>query len=144
MKCEFNIEDIEKISNVLNCTPEVSDNTWIWKIVNHENKQSLILTLHKNIPFDKNEIGCLVSVQTLYGYYELHNPIGYMIFEPDEVIFIQANEETISSIIVGKQSTCSVFANIKRDLINKDFKELDPAILLSVLQLSITEAILNQ
>ncbi len=144
MKCEFNTGDIEKISGILNCTPEVNDNTWIWKIVNPENKQSLILTLSKNIQFEKDDVGCLISVQTLYGYYELHNPIGYMTFEPDEIIFIQANEKTISSIIVGKQSTCSMYANISRNLINKDFKELDPAILLSVLQLSITEAILNQ
>ncbi len=143
MKCEFNKEAIDKISKTLGAEPEVNKNVWMWKLSNPENKQSLILTLNKDINFSRSDKGCLISVQTLYGYYELHNPISYMIFEPDEIIFLFSDEKTISSIIIGKQCTFSMYANISRNLISKDYKELDPAILLSVLQLSITESILS-
>jgi hypothetical protein len=67
-----------------------------------------------------------------------------MIFEPDEVIFIQATSDKVSSLIIGKNCSCSMYANISRDVLGADFAELDPAVLLSAMQLSLTESILPE
>jgi hypothetical protein len=59
------------------------------------------------------------------------------------VIFLQNTESKVSSLIIGKNSSCSLFSNISRDILGADFSELDPAVLLSAMQLSLTEGSLQ-
>jgi len=82
-------------------------------------------------------------VQTHHGYYELHDISGYLVFEPDEIIFVQAEKNTVSSIIIGKLCTCSMYSNIRREILKADFSTLDNAVLLSAMQLSLAESILQ-
>lgn len=72
----------------------------------------------------------------------LHNCTNYLLFEPDEVIFIEAEESYISSLIIGKESTVSMFSNINRSLLRQDITELEAPLLLSAMQLSLTDAML--
>jgi hypothetical protein len=64
-----------------------------------------------------------------------------MIFEPEEVIFINQKDDLLSSLIIGKNCTCSLFSNINRHILNADFNTLDPSVLLAAMQLSLTESI---
>jgi hypothetical protein len=100
------------------------------------------LTIYNNVELGKNKKGTLLSVQTHHGYYELHDCQSFLVFEPDEVIFINANDTFVSSLIIGGRCTCSMYTNISRDILNSDFSKLDPAVLLSAMQLSLTESIL--
>ena len=142
MSYYFTKDDIGTISKVLGGELREYDNSWSFKLNNPETSQTLVLSIHNNIQLNKNNSGSLISVQTQHGYFEMHGCMAYMVFEPDEVIFVFYNEETLSSLIIGKQCSYSMFGNISRDILNADFSELDPAVLMAAMQLSLTESIL--
>lgn len=136
----FNNLDIEKISNLFDSQPQIHDSGYTWTIKNEELKDKLILTLYTNITdYNDNKIN-LVSIITQMGTLELHNCNSYLLFEPDEVIFISSENDKVSSLIVGKKGTTSLYSNIDRSMLNADITELDSAFLMSVMQLSLTEA----
>ncbi len=140
MSFSFARENVDKISGVLGVTPDKFDGGWTWKLTNPAISKPLVCTLYHNI--DEENLS-LISVQTQHGYYEMHNITDFMVFEPDEIIFVNAEEKKISCLILGKEGSCSLFSNINRELISSDFSRLDPALLLSAMQLSITESIIN-
>ena len=142
MSYYFTKDDISTISKVLGGELREYDNSWSCKLNNAETSQTLVLSIHNKIQLNKNNSGSLISVQTQHGYFEMHGCMAYMVFEPDEVIFVFYNDETLSSMIVGKRCSCSMFGNISRDILNADFSELDPAVLMAAMQLSLTESIL--
>ncbi len=142
MSYYFTKDDINSISKVLGGELREYENSWSCKLNNPETSQTLVLSIHNKIQLNKNNSGSLISVQTQHGYFEIHGVMSYMVFEPDEVIFVFFNEETLSSLIIGKRCSCSMFVNISRDILNADFSELDPAVLMAAMQLSLTESIL--
>lgn len=138
----FTDEDIRRIAETLGGEPQTTgDETSIW-LTNPVSRQSLTVNLHNNVQLGKERTGALVVAQTQHGYFELHDCTGFMVFEPDEVIFIGSEGEYISSIVVGGQCTCSMFVNIRREILSTDFTRLDPRVLMSAMQLSLTEDIL--
>lgn len=138
----FTDEDIRRIAETLGGEPQTTgDETSIW-LTNPVSRQSLTVNLHNNVQLGKERMGALVVAQTQHGYFELHDCTGFMVFEPDEVIFIGSEGEYISSIVVGGQCTCSMFVNIRREILSTDFTRLDPRVLMSAMQLSLTEDIL--
>lgn len=140
MGFSFNKEDIMTISKVLGQEPEYQENSWMWSLRNDEQDKPMIVTLHNSVSFGDEIEGSLVSVQTRHGYYELHLLTNFMIFEPDEIIFVCDKKKTISSLIIGKGNTCSLFSNIRRELLKQDFADIDPPALLSAMQISIVES----
>lgn len=135
-------EDIDSISKVLGAEPHEHESSWSWSLANPETKQSLVFTIYNNIKVSSETKGTLISVQTQHGYFELHACTGFMVFEPDEVIFVQATKKLVSSLIIGRQSTCSMYANIDREILGADISDLDAPVLLSAMQLSLTEGLL--
>jgi len=144
MEYKFKEEDIKTISKVLNASCSVHEKSWTLQLSNPEAKQSLVLSIYNEVQLGHKFIGSLISVQTLHGYFELHDCIGYVTFEPDEIIFVQSSGENVSCMIIGKQCTCSLFTNIRKEILKTDFNSLDPAVLLSAMQLSLTESILSE
>ncbi|MGB9771797.1 MAG: hypothetical protein ACPLX7_07455 [Candidatus Kapaibacteriota bacterium] len=135
---EFSPEDITKFLEV---APEVSSNCSTWKLFDPETRNFLFLSVYTNIDFNGTK-NTLVSVQTNFGYFELHNFNSVYFLEPNEIAFIQFDSEIINCLVVGKNCTCSLFSNIDRKLVRSKIAELDPAFLLSALQLALLEEIL--
>jgi hypothetical protein len=142
MGIKFNTENISEINGILQSEPEIFEDSWLWRLQNPETRQSLVLTLYNNVELGGGSTGSLISVQSQHGYFELHDCTTFMTFEPDEVIFINSGKEEVSCLIIGKDGNCSLFSNINREIINSDFTNLHPAVLLSAMQLSLTENIL--
>lgn len=137
----FNKEDIKKIEEVLEAQAQEVEDSFSWRLTNPKSQQALSFTIFNKVKLGADSLGSLISVQTNHGYFELHNCTNYMIFEPEEVIFINQNEDVLSSLIIGKNCTCSLFSNINRHILNADFNSLDPSVLLAAMQLSLTESI---
>lgn len=142
MGFSFNETDIKIISEILGEAPENHNNSWVWSLGNDGHDKPMIISLYNSVSFDEDSEGTLVSVQTRHGYYELHDLTGFLVFEPDEVIFVCSKKKNVSCLIIGKGNTCSLYANIKKELLQQDFSNLDPAVLLSAMQLSIVESML--
>jgi len=137
---KFNKEDIEKISNFLSTNFEEYTESYTWKIINSENKNQFFLTI-SNIDDSFDKISNIITIQTAHGFFELHNCNNYLIFPPDEIYFISENQNTLSCLIVGKNSTCSLYSNINLDIFNFDISELPQPLLLAAMQLSIIRTI---
>jgi hypothetical protein len=130
--------------------PELEE--YVFNLSNAQSRQSLALTLANDVPLGGGEIGtdenadgagALVVAQTQHGYFELHKCTAFMVFEPDEIIFLSAEGERVSGLIVGKQCTCSMFVNVHRDNLSANFAELDPRLLMSAMQLSVAEDLIT-
>jgi hypothetical protein len=143
MMTPFSQHDIDAMARLLDIVPERQDSAWIWQMSNEQSGQSQTVILHESVDFGEDETGYLISVQTLHGYFELHGCTHFMLFEPDEVIFFRVDTQTVSSLVIGKHCTCSMFAPIKRELLRMDPEQLDPAVLMSAMQMSIAESILS-
>jgi hypothetical protein len=144
MSYQYTEEDINKISVVLGSAATAFGQSWTWNLKNAETRQAVSLTIYGSVEFSDSETGSLVSVQTLHGYFELHNCTSFMTFEPDEVIFVLESSDKVSCLIISKLGACSMFSNIRREILNADFTTLDSPLLLSAMQLSITESLLEQ
>lgn len=86
----------------------------------------------------------LVAVQSVHGYFELHNWTEFVVVEPDEVIFLSSDSENISSLVVSSHCSCSVYSNVSKQILTQDLTTLDPAVLLSAMQLSLVESLIQE
>lgn len=142
MSFSFQASDIKNISKIFGSKPVELENHWTWTMANPETRQAQVVVINNSVKFGKDHSGSLVVVQTKHGYFELHDCTGFVVFEPDEVIFVSATKNILSCMVVGSGCTCSMFSPIRREILTADFSELDPAILMSAMQLSLTESIL--
>ncbi len=149
MAFTFSSDDIAGIVQMLGSAPQhhTSDghDEYFFNLSNEQTRQSLTLTLANNVELggEGSEREALVIAQTQHGYFELHGCTAFMVFEPDEIIFIRADGERISGMVVGKQCTCSMFVDVCRENLSANYAELDPRLLMSAMQLSVTEVMLS-
>lgn len=136
-------EDLKKIDTTLNATHKAFEGSYSWSLKSADNAKPMLFTIYDQVDIGGDSVGSLVSVQTKHGYYELHDINKLMFFEPDEIILISSTPENLSCLIIGSESTCSLYSNIKRSLLSRDFSDLHPAVLLSAMQLSITESLVD-
>lgn len=144
MSYRFSEKDFQIIGDVLGVQGNSEENAIIWKMVNPESRQAQIISILNQVQYPDGSEGSAIIVQTKHGYFELHQCSGYITFEPDEVIFITERNEYVSGMVLGKQCTCSMFSPIQRDALSANFGELDPALIMSAMQLSLAEQLLEQ
>ena len=135
--------DIEIITGVLGKTESADTNCWFWNIRNAESKAVLALTVSAGVDLGGGANTTIVAAQTQQGYIELHDVTGYLVIEPDEVMFITKSDETFSCLVVGASCTCSQFANVRTNLLKGDLTEVDPSALMAAMQLQLAESLLE-
>jgi hypothetical protein len=138
----FSADDIRRISEIVDVPTQSHDGEYLFSLSNSQTRQSLTLNVSNNVELGDDRRGALVIAQTQHGYFELHDCTAFLVFEPDELIFVSANETHISGLVVGKQCTCSMFTNVRRSNLSADFAEIDPRLLMSAMQLSVAEMLL--
>lgn len=142
MKFKLQNNDIDLISKTLEVEIEKGENSFSWKQSNEESGQSLYVTIYNEAPVEKNENGVLVSVQSNHGYFELHDCTSYIDFENSEIIFLHSTDEKLTTLVLGKNCSCNMYANISKHLFEQDISELDNSVIMSFMQLSLTEGLI--
>ncbi|GAB5466468.1 MAG: hypothetical protein Kapaf2KO_19040 [Candidatus Kapaibacteriales bacterium] len=140
----FSGNQAKEISDTLGVQHKETDGGYVWSVKNDKNKQQLILTVYPAAELSPNHKGVLVSVQTTYGYFELHGPSMMFAVEPDEIVFVQENETCLTSMTIGGSAALSMFSNISKEIVGSDYSELDPAVLLAAMQLSLTDSLVAE
>ena len=149
-------QDIDNIAEVLGKPEQPDDKSWFWNLREEKHGRVLALTV-THVPLggqgDKGtggqgqegdqEFAVVASAQTHQGYVELHDITGYLIIEPDEIMFVAKQGDRFSSLVVGKSCTCSQFGNIQASLLQGDLAELDPALLMAAMQSSLAESLVE-
>lgn len=141
MKFKLQSIDIDVISKTLGVEIEKTDNSYSWKQSNKKSGQSLFVSVYNDAPVNDEGEGVLVSVQSNHGYFELHDCTSYIDFENSEIIFIHSNEERLTTLVIGKNCSCNMYANISKHLFEQDITELDNSVIMSFMQLSLTEGL---
>ena len=79
----------------------------------------------------------MISAQTTYGYFELHDVAGVLPVEPDEIIFFSESDEKVSGMVISQGGACSLFSNVERANLSADPVSLEPSEILSAMQLGL-------
>ena len=127
-------DTINAIASILDARVETSGTETILYVGAGRATPSIVLTLSALA-----DGVVLVSAQTVHGYFELHAVQRVVPVDPDEVIFVAESGERISGLVVGREGTCSLFANVAHSILSADLTQLDPSLLLSSMQLGLTE-----
>lgn len=141
MKLKLTKIDLDVISKTLGVEIEKSENAYNWKQTNEKSGQSLFVSIYNDAPVSEDGDGVLVSVQSNHGYFELHDCTSYIDFENSEIIFLQSTDERLTTLVIGRNCSCNMYANISKHLFEKDIAELDNSVIMSFMQLSITEGL---
>ncbi len=137
----FKEKDIQRIAKVL----QVKEYPWEvdhyrLKLANQEGR-TLILEIYPQIKLGRQE-GSLLVVYTSTSHLQLHFCSGYVVSEElGEVTFVAESGGKLSGLVVERGAACSLYANVKSDLISGDFTKLGVEVMLSGVALSLTEGI---
>lgn len=142
MEFYFTDTDIEIIAKTLDVEIKKNDESFSWQMSNKATGQSLFVSIYNHSQISNDRKGVLVSVQSTHGYFELHDCSAYLDFENSEIIFIHSTNDKLTTLVIGKNCSCNMYANISKHLFEQDISELDNSMIMSFMQLSITEGLL--
>jgi len=141
----FKEKDIQRIAEVL----RVAEYPWEvdhyrLKLCELEEGRTLILEIYPRVKLGQEQ-GALIVVYTSASHLQLHFCSGYVVSEElGEVTFVAKSGGKLSGLVVERGAACSLYANVKGDLISGDFTKLGVEVMLSGVALSLTEEILER
>jgi hypothetical protein len=141
----FAKKDIDKICACLNaesCRKE--KDSYRIKVAAEEGRRTLILQIYPEVALGKGK-GPMVVVYTSNAHLQLHTCSGYVTSkELGEVTFVGESAGKVSGLVVESQAACSLYANVKRELLSGDFTKLGVEVMLSGVALSLAEEIIEK
>jgi hypothetical protein len=129
-------DTVQQIARLLEARPETLGTDTILHVGEREGASTVVLTLAS-----LQDGSAVLSAQTVHGYFELHNVERFVPVEPGEIIFVSEVGDRISGLVVGREGTCSLFANVDRRTLSADFATIEPPLLLAAMQLGLAENI---
>ena len=137
IKQGFDKNSVSRIEELFNTKFEKSESSYSVKIKNQKSNTVIFLEI-----LIENSNECLISVYTSNCHLQLQSCSSFLISEMlEEVIFITETKDKISGLIISKQGDCSLYSNVDKSILNKDFSELNSEKLLSAVALSVTESV---
>jgi hypothetical protein len=141
----FTKKDIDKISDCLKAESvrKEKDHFRI-KISAEEGRRTVILEIYPEVTLGKGK-GPMLVVYTSNAHLQLHSCSGYVKSEElGEVTFVGESAGKVSGLVVERQAACSLYANVKRELLSGDFTKLGVEVMLSGVALSLAEEIIEK
>lgn len=133
---QLNKESTKKIETLFDKAFQDQGECYSLKIKNSKSRNFISL----DIFFEEGNKG-LVSVYTDNAHLQLQSCGGFILSNMlEEVIFISDSGNLISGLIISKQGDCSLYSNVKKDLLSGDFMELSSEKLLAAVALSVVES----
>ncbi|MCX8050893.1 MAG: hypothetical protein N3B17_03230 [Chlorobi bacterium] len=141
MTCPLTIGDVERIATVLGGELKTDETSWSIEQRNDTGGLEQLVTIHRAVPTPSGEV-TLVAVQSRQGFLQLFGCTDFLILEPDEVLFVARSRDRASCLLVGAGRTSTLYADIPLEVLRVKLDQLDPALLLAAMQLSLAEHVL--
>lgn len=136
---QFTEKDFQIISKVLGVEPIKRVDNQRFVIDNQQEKRKLSLEIYPDLTVGEED-GNLISVYTMNTHIQLHMCTGYVPSESlGEVIFIGENQGRLSGLIIEKGAGCSMYSNLRSNILSGDFTQMAPEVMLSGIALSVAE-----
>lgn len=142
MTYQFSEHDLEHIARVLRGSVVTEQNGWSIEQRSERGTLEQLVTIHPTVEIGETMLS-VITVQSRQGYHQLFGCDGYLILEPDEVLFVARGEGRASCLLVGASRTCTTFVDVPTSLLQQRLEELDPAVLVAAMQLSLAEHLLT-
>ncbi|KXB98608.1 MAG: hypothetical protein AA908_04315 [Chlorobi bacterium NICIL-2] len=134
-------QDLERFAAVLNAQLHTEAGAWSLEQRSERGSLEQLVTIYPRVETPDGAM-TVVTVQSRTGYHQLFGCQIALVIEPDEVLFIAKHGGAASSLLVGAQRTCTLYANVPLSILQTRFEDLDPAVLLAAMQLSLAEHLL--
>ncbi len=138
MTCRLTLHDLEQMASVLDGTLIGEDHRWAIEQRSSSGMLEQLITIAPNVPTPTGNM-TLIAVQSRQGFHQLLGCTHWLIIQPDEVVFVARDSQRASCLLVGRQRTCTLYANIPLELLHTPLDTLDPSLLLAVMQLALAE-----
>lgn len=136
-----NKDIISGIEKLFDTSFRITDNSIILDIKNEVTHFKIHLEMFSDDVKGDDE-NYLISVYTNNCHLQLQNCKRIIISQMlEEIIFISDTGDKISGLIVSKRGDCALYSNVDKDILSKDFSELNSEKLLSAVALSVSEEI---
>jgi len=138
---EKNKEIISGIEKLFDTSFSSTENSIILDIKNEATNYKIHLEMFPD-EVKSNEENYLISVYTNNCHLQLQNCKRIIISQMlEEIIFISETGDKLSGLIISKRGDCALYSNVDKDVLSKDFSELNSEKLLSAVALSVSEEI---
>ncbi len=141
----FAKKDVDKISACLKAESvhKEKDHFRI-KITADQGRRTLILEIYPEVSLGKGK-GPMLVLYTGNAHLQLHSCSGYVVSEElGEVTFVGETGGKVSGLVVESQAACSLYANVKQEVLSGDFTKLGVEVMLSGVALSLAEEIIEK
>lgn len=136
------VEDsITEISRVLEVTPKKTGNIYRFELLHKETGRKLAFEIHLGLEIDGLPTH-MISVYSNNSFLQLHNCTGFIASDIlNQITFFGKDHKRISGLIIEKEAGCSLYANVREDLLKTDFTKLPPEVMMCSVALSLADSI---
>lgn len=148
MAFTFSEDDFERIAAVLGGDLRRNGATTRIKLVDEESGRRLELEIVTDLHLPQAISDEPTNLVSVYGnqnaFLQLQDCTGYIASdELGEVIFFAKRSGMTNGLVVERVAGCTLYANVDDRLLSTDFTELPPAMLMSIVALSLTDELLG-
>lgn len=145
MPFAFTETDFARVAAALDAEPRRDGSIVRFELAHAESGRRLVLEIHPRIglPEDLGDLPRgLVSVYGMNAFLQLQGVSGMIASEDlGEVIFFARRGGVTGGLVVERGAGCSLYSNVDDRLLESDFTQLPPEVMMSAVALSLSESL---
>lgn len=148
MEFAFTDEVIERIADVLGVEAKREGQLVRFVLNDPESGRSLSLEIRENVSIPEgvasSQFPNLVSIYATNSFLQIQGCTTYLASkELGEVIFFAKRAGITNGLVVEREAGCSLYANVDDELLNTDFMQLPPELVMSSVALSMSDSLFD-
>jgi hypothetical protein len=141
MHFDFTSSHASEISSVLGVPFKQTADVLRYELHDEASGRKLALEIHTGLNVNGHRTN-LVSVYSAQTFLQLHNCTGFIASDLlEQVTFYGKTGELTTGLIVEKSAGCSIYANVREELLKGDFTLLPTELMMCSVALSLTDSL---
>lgn len=147
MPFAFSDDDFARLADAFGVSPMREGGLIRFELADEKSGRRLVLEIYPEVTLpdgvaDGDTPSGLVSVYGMNSFLQLQGLTGYIASEElGEAIFFAKQGGITNGLVVERGAGCSLYANVDDRLLQTDFTQLPPEIMMSSVALSMTETL---
>lgn len=147
MPFAFSDADFDRLADAFGVPPTREGGLVRFELADEKSGRRLVLEIYPDVDLPENVADAdaprgLVSVYGMNSFLQLQGLTGFIASEElGEAIFFAKQGGITNGLVVERGAGCSLYANVDDRLLQTDFTQLPPEIMMSSVALSMTETL---